>query len=550
MSGGTVDGVFVPAALCTSTYPDPSGPSYKRLDTVNALITNAIKAFYHSLGNALAVTILFWTFALLAALSGAGKHDSTDGIRSGADFLVGAAAALGLTLLSSLNAHYAAEGITRGAFGGQHTPLLRASMQAAVKCGALGGFVVTAGALLLFSIMFTLTSLGRNESATSYRGYSCGSGDLCPTAFGAEAIVAFAAGFSVVTLAVRLFAGMVYKTAEIADGLVATIVPWTRETDLAGNPAFVTATLGATLSEVTGVVLELTDSVLAALCGALVLAAGESDKTLYAFWLCGWSILSVALSHWLMRTDYPHPTDTDESQQKAIAWAFRKTSWINFFFFCVFGIIASPIIYTNASIGMNLQGGAREGWLLYACTVIGHAAALLVQESSAYFAGGLPAESVASSGQTGPGTMLIQLFGVGLTSNFPVAVILVAVLAASGGVAGQVCGSCKSSAWWSNLAWSNLASAVAVILIAVLASSSGIAGQYGIAIAALSFCALAYGIAIAALSFCAPAYGIAIAALSFCAPAVLASAAASIAPAAFLADVIASGTQEDGVQVT
>lgn len=23
-----MDGVFVPAALCTSTYPDPSGPSY------------------------------------------------------------------------------------------------------------------------------------------------------------------------------------------------------------------------------------------------------------------------------------------------------------------------------------------------------------------------------------------------------------------------------------------------------------------------------------------------------------------------------------------
>ena len=33
--------------------------------------------------------------------------------------------------------------------------------------------------------------------------------------------------------------------------------------------------------------LDLTDSVLAALAGALVLAGGESDKAMYAFWLCG-----------------------------------------------------------------------------------------------------------------------------------------------------------------------------------------------------------------------------------------------------------------------
>ena len=48
--------------------------------------------------------------------------------------------------------------------------------QAAVRCGALGGFMVTGGALLAFSTMFTLTSLGRSDSRTTFRGYSCGGG--------------------------------------------------------------------------------------------------------------------------------------------------------------------------------------------------------------------------------------------------------------------------------------------------------------------------------------------------------------------------------------
>ena len=48
--------------------------------------------------------------------------------------------------------------------------------QAAVKCGVLGGFAVTGGALLAFSTMYTLTSLGRSDSRTTFRGYSCGGG--------------------------------------------------------------------------------------------------------------------------------------------------------------------------------------------------------------------------------------------------------------------------------------------------------------------------------------------------------------------------------------
>jgi len=45
-------------------------------------------------------------------------------------------------------------------------------------------------------------------------------------------------------------AGMLYKCAEIADGLVAALIPWSRDSDLMGNPAFITASLGATLTEV------------------------------------------------------------------------------------------------------------------------------------------------------------------------------------------------------------------------------------------------------------------------------------------------------------
>ena len=45
-----------------------------------------------------------------------------------------------------------------------------------MKCGALGGFAVTGGALLAFSTMYTLTSLGRSDSRTTFRGYACGGG--------------------------------------------------------------------------------------------------------------------------------------------------------------------------------------------------------------------------------------------------------------------------------------------------------------------------------------------------------------------------------------
>ena len=85
-----------------------------------------VKAFYHSLGAALFFTILFWTFALLAALAVA-KDDATDGLRSAADFMAGGCTALGASFLSSLNARFAAVGITRGAFGG--TAHMRSSMQ-------------------------------------------------------------------------------------------------------------------------------------------------------------------------------------------------------------------------------------------------------------------------------------------------------------------------------------------------------------------------------------------------------------------------------------
>jgi hypothetical protein len=53
-------------------------------------------SFYQTLGTSLAITTLFWAFVLLAAASGAARHDYSDGIRVGADFILGAVAALSL----------------------------------------------------------------------------------------------------------------------------------------------------------------------------------------------------------------------------------------------------------------------------------------------------------------------------------------------------------------------------------------------------------------------------------------------------------------------
>lgn len=239
-------------------------------------------SFYQTLGTSLAITTLFWAFVLLAAASGAARHDYSDGIRVGADFILGAVAALGLgfftAFVSQNSARYSqlpAQAAIRGRGEGrqladsQHAPAPDADSRTACPqgyrarsvqpprrgrhahrdevcgadrragsdrrhswcCAVLCHHVPADGAqseqcqLDLPRLQLRCGAKPRSrfpDPNLRLRGRPCaannssqsltcaraaGAGNLCATAFGAESIAGFAAGFSLVTLAVRLFAG-------------------------------------------------------------------------------------------------------------------------------------------------------------------------------------------------------------------------------------------------------------------------------------------------------------------------------------------------------
>jgi hypothetical protein len=169
------------------------------------------------------------------------------------------------------------------------------------------------------------------------------------------------------------------------------------------------------------------------------IASGDSAQATYVFWLTGWMLALAVISVFWILPGHPHVDDTEEYKQRDIAWAYRKGAILNFGLFFVTGLLGTPLVFSrwDNDVGPDAPGGLREGWRLYACGVLGHLSALIMQEMAGFFSSGLTAESVASSGQTGSATMLIQAFGVGLCSSFPAAMVVALLVATCGAISGQ-----------------------------------------------------------------------------------------------------------------
>lgn len=355
-------------------------------------------------------------------------------ITAGACFFFGSAAAMVCAWASCSVAVTSVLAAARAARvnEGQHCP------KAVTVGGIFAAFFSLGLTLFVLCILYLVMSNGRNKRNISVFGQSCEYyGVMCGRVLAAEAMVAFASGFSTALIVMRVLSGAYYTGSQIGAHILAQInLDSSGQIDRVSNPSTKAVLIGLYAVEVSGANLELIESLVTTMVSAMVLAQGDADRLAMASWMAAWylpaSMVGCGALWRLSRVGHERQHGID-AQSRAMMRAFRLSLLLVFVMVFIFAAIGVGIIYTDYP---GTLGGSSVGWRLFACLFIGWLVSFAVIESTWYYTVSSPEKIVASAAVSGTATTMILGFGISLSSiflpTFACALLLVSCNAVSG----------------------------------------------------------------------------------------------------------------------
>lgn len=281
--------------------------------------------------------------------------------------------------------------------------------QAVTTGGIFSAFFSLGLSLITFCVVYLLMTLSRDGAYTVF-GHSCSShGIMCGRVLAAEALVAFAGGFSTYLLVLRSLAGELYKGSEVGTEMLGQVIPEWKAVPQMQNPSTLVLVAGLHAVEISGVNTELVETVVVTVVAAMILAQGDADRLAMPIWSVGCILVASFAGAGLFwhLTKSSHKGEHEiYFQSEAMMKALRLSLLLMLVLVFVALAIATGILYTGFP---EVLGGPQVGWRSFACLLVGWLVGFLIIESTVYYTTGSPQKSVAASGITGSGTVLIQV---------------------------------------------------------------------------------------------------------------------------------------------
>ena len=336
------------------------------------------------------------------------KHDSSDGIRTGACFLCGAilsasAGWFGMIVATDANVRTTQAADKEG---------LNAALKVAFTGGAVMGFVVVGLGMFGVSVLYMVMAVGRDAETVSATGSAV---------LAIKSLAGFGFGASSIALFARVAGGIYTKAADVGADLVGKVEAGIPEDD-PRNPAVIADNVGDNVGDVAGMGADLFESYVGSIIAAATLANGDTAKIALPFWVSGGGILASLIGYFFVSTK-------EDASQKDLMFALHK------------GTLSASIIALGLSfiwIFILFEGDdLDDGMKIYGCVVIGLISGVLIGQATEYFTSYeyYPVRSITDAGQTGEATVIIQGLGIGMLSTVPTVLILIVCILACNGLA-------------------------------------------------------------------------------------------------------------------
>lgn len=305
------------------------------------------------------------------------------GLQTAIAYLVGAFTSaltgfIGMTIATRANTRTAAAAMKS----------LDAGLRAAFGAGSVMGMSVVSVGLLGLSLFFLLYG-GNKIAIDALTGYS----------FGASSIALFA----------RVGGGIYTKAADVGADLVGKVEAGIPEDD-PRNPAVIADNVGDNVGDVAGMGADLYESYVGSIVAASAVAFGvQGVNPAWAtlpFMVASIGLVASLIGSFLVRTK-------DGASQEDLLKTLRMAIWGA----SAFAVLGFALLFALDS---------SLGWPIFFAIVVGLAAGLGISYFTEYYTSYTekPTQSISSSAQTGPATVMISGLAVGMHSTLAPALIV------------------------------------------------------------------------------------------------------------------------------
>lgn len=379
-----------------------------RVDYLGGKVKSGSIAFLKEEYKYLSLYVIVWAIILvvLFSLERIDERDRTDGIRTCACFIVGAA-------LSALSGYI---GMSVATDGNVRTTVackrgtLNEGLRVAFTAGACMGFGVVGLASVGLMVMLLLMSPNRDIKENVQYLHSFG--------FGASSIALFA----------RVAGGIYTKAADVGADLVGKVEAGIDEDD-PHNPAVIADNVGDNVGDVAGMGADLFESYSGSIIACATLGASR-EPALVALpcWLMAAGLLSSFIGFFFVSTN--EEGDGINTNMAKLMWALEKGMYVANIIF----VIAAAVI-----VIVMFGADSEDGWKLFSCVVIGLFSGMVIGKGTEYFTSfdyG-PTVSIKDRAKTGPATVIIQGMGVGMISTILPTMVLAVTIVACAALCGE-----------------------------------------------------------------------------------------------------------------
>jgi len=286
---------------------------------------------------------------------------------------------------------------------------LNAALTVAFSGGSVMGMTVVGLALIgLFIVFYTANFFLPSNSVENLQDFIMPMG------------TAFSLGASSVALFFRVGGGIYTKAADVAADLVGKVEAGIPEDD-PRNPAVIADNVGDNVGDVAGMGADLFESYVGSIVGCMILAltlnATDLESSIKLFLLpliaSGLGIIASVIGSFFVRVK--------DNQNPHIG--LNRGSSIASILSVVLIVVCFYLFIGDTTFGMANE---YTSWHLIGATLIGLVTGVLVGKITEYFTATdkPPVDSIVEASQTGSATNIISGISVGMSSTFPIIIVI------------------------------------------------------------------------------------------------------------------------------
>ena len=231
---------------------------------------------------------------------------------------------------------------------------------------------------------------------------------------------AFSLGASSVALFSRVGGGIYTKAADVAADLVGKVEAGIPEDD-PRNPAVIADNVGDNVGDVAGMGADLFESYVGSIVGCMIMALSVPDTSFelkLTLLILPLIVSSLGVLASIVGTKFVRVSEKANPQS-----ALNRGSLIASILSIILIIISYLLLIGDKRFGVEGHFGA---WHLVGATVVGLAAGVIVGKITEYYTGTerKPVDSIVHASMTGSATNIIAGISVGMSSTFPIVIVI------------------------------------------------------------------------------------------------------------------------------